>query len=441
MNGGLTKLILIQDTLANAGAEKSHLEIFSRLAVDIEMVLVYFYPNHDLMEAYQQAGIRTVFFDIRKKYGLFLGARRLIRLIRKEKPDLLISCLWRSDIIARMASFWTGVPLVGTLVNDSYGEYAWKEKKGLKHKLVFWLDRATAFIPVYWIANARSLAESHINTLGIVREKVSVVYRGRSVKNVICQHPSQIRNFISYGRLLERKGFGDLIRAFDQVLRTQPDCTLTIYGEGPFKTELEELIWKLGLEEKVSLPGAFGPTRYPWSVSPQANPILLPTNLPWSVSSQTKYMSSQTNKQTTLPLPWSVCPQTNPQTNPASSQANKQTTPLTNPTAHCFLFPSWYEGFSGALVEAMMAGIPIIASDIPMNLEAVTQGKNALVFPVKNVEALARQMIYAIEHPEEMARMGQNAQEEAVRRFDIRKIARKYEEVLKDVYHKTTRLT
>ena len=37
------------------------------------------------------------------------------------------------------------------------------------------------------------------------------------------------------------------------------------------------------------------------------------------------------------------------------------------------------KGFSGSLVEAMIAGIPIIASDIPMNREAV-DSSTALIF-------------------------------------------------------------
>jgi glycosyltransferase involved in cell wall biosynthesis len=69
-----------------------------------------------------------------------------------------------------------------------------------------------------------------------------------------------------------------------------------------------------------------------------------------------------------------------------------------------------------------------------MNLEAVTPGVHALIFPVQNVDALAEKMIYAMEHPEEMAAMGKKAREEAIKRFDIEKIAKQYEEVLWEVY-------
>jgi glycosyltransferase involved in cell wall biosynthesis len=36
--------------------------------------------------------------------------------------------------------------------------------------------------------------------------------------------------------------------------------------------------------------------------------------------------------------------------------------------ADIFIFPSWYEGHSGTLIEAMVSGIPTVVSDIPENL-------------------------------------------------------------------------
>ena len=123
------KLLFTQDAIVNAGAEISHLEILSRFSKEVELVFVYFYPKHDLKAEYENAGIRLIFLNIREKYHFGLAISRLVKLIRSEKPDLLISSLWRADIITRMASLITGVPLVGTLVNDSYAPIAWKNKQ------------------------------------------------------------------------------------------------------------------------------------------------------------------------------------------------------------------------------------------------------------------------------------------------------------------------
>jgi glycosyltransferase involved in cell wall biosynthesis len=426
------KILFTQDTLANAGAERSHLEILSRFSPETVVCFAYFYPKHDLKTEYERAGIRLFFLDIPESYHFTKAIYRLVRLIRTEKPDLLVSSLWRADVITRIASLITGVPLVGTLVNDSYSPLAWTDKKGLKFKVVHWLDRLTSGIPVHWIANAQALVDSHQKTLGLKRENISVVYRGRQVprsvssqtgiqfplteisieKSVSCEdtghgvedtgHGDEIRprsvparssggspqtetfpfHFISYGRLLERKGFQDAIHAFSEVVKTYRDCTLTIFGEGLYRVELEKLIQDLDLQGSVFLPGKI------------SNPIDL------LISGLGKHPTSDIRHPTFF---------------------------------HCFLFPSWYEGFSGALVEAMMAGIPIIASDIPMNLEAVESEKSALIFSVGDSNALKEQMIYAIEHPELMIELGNQARTVASQRFDIEVIAKEYERVLKSV--------
>lgn len=414
------KLLFTQDALVNAGAERSHLEILSRFSDQLDVGMAYFYPKHELREEYQRAGIRLFFLDIAETYHFSLAIYRLVKLIRQEKPDLMVSCLWRSDMITRIASWITGVPVVGTLVNDSYSLIAWKKKKGLKHRVVYWLDRLSAKIPVHWIANAQALVDSHVKTLGLDPRRITVVYRGRFVPERYIIAPArsggreerpacpeldsgnqsfidqetaspdsvgipvagEIRNFISYGRLLERKGFQDAIQAFAMVIQSYPGCTLTIFGEGPYRKELELLVQDLGLQDSVFLPGKI----------PNPMEVLL---------------------NGYSPLPTVHCSLL---------------------TAHCFLFPSWYEGFSGALVEAMMAGIPIIASDIPMNLEAVENQKSALVFPVNDLKVLEEKMRHAIEHPALMESLGQEARKVAIQKFNIEKIAQQYESTLKEIY-------
>ena len=55
------------------------------------------------------------------------------------------------------------------------------------------------------------------------------------------------------------------------------------------------------------------------------------------------------------------------------------------------MFPSCFEleGHPGAVIEAFMAGVPVIASDLPGPLEIVEHGVNGLVVPVGDAAALA----------------------------------------------------
>lgn len=65
---------------------------------------------------------------------------------------------------------------------------------------------------------------------------------------------------LSVGRLVQQKDHATLIRAF-AILRRKVFCRLIILGEGGERTELEQLIRTLGLNEDIDLPG-FVPNPY-----------------------------------------------------------------------------------------------------------------------------------------------------------------------------------
>jgi glycosyltransferase involved in cell wall biosynthesis len=60
---------------------------------------------------------------------------------------------------------------------------------------------------------------------------------------------------VAAGRLVPRKGFKRLVRAFAPVARRHPDWQLHIYGNGEQKEEIADLIRSLGVESQVLLRG------------------------------------------------------------------------------------------------------------------------------------------------------------------------------------------
>ncbi|CAO5675697.1 MAG: GalNAc-alpha-(1-_4)-GalNAc-alpha-(1-_3)-diNAcBac-PP-undecaprenol alpha-1,4-N-acetyl-D-galactosaminyltransferase [Holosporales bacterium] len=61
--------------------------------------------------------------------------------------------------------------------------------------------------------------------------------------------------------------------------------------------------------------------------------------------------------------------------------------------ADIFVFPSFYEGFPNALLEAMSVGLPVIASNVTGNNDLVTHGENGLLFDPNNINELYKKMI------------------------------------------------
>jgi GalNAc-alpha-(1->4)-GalNAc-alpha-(1->3)-diNAcBac-PP-undecaprenol alpha-1,4-N-acetyl-D-galactosaminyltransferase len=64
------------------------------------------------------------------------------------------------------------------------------------------------------------------------------------------------RLIVTVGRLSEEKGHDRLLEAFARVAGTRPGWRVLIAGDGPFRAGIEALRDRLGLRERVDLPGA-----------------------------------------------------------------------------------------------------------------------------------------------------------------------------------------
>jgi glycosyltransferase involved in cell wall biosynthesis len=95
--------------------------------------------------------------------------------------------------------------------------------------------------------------------------------------------------------------------------------------------------------------------------------------------------------------------------------------------ANVFAFSSTLEGHPGALVEAMFAACPIVATDIPVHRETITSGETGLLVPPTSPEAMAQAIIWMLEHPTQAKEMGHQARVVALQRFHIDQIAAQYE--------------
>ena len=101
--------------------------------------------------------------------------------------------------------------------------------------------------------------------------------------------------------------------------------------------------------------------------------------------------------------------------------------------ADVFVFPSYYEGHPGSLVEAMLAGCPIVVSGIAVHQEMLVHGETGLLTPVGDPAAIADSVINLLQDTSRAKRMGQAAQHVATQRFDIDRVARQHEEVYRRV--------
>ena len=84
-----------------------------------------------------------------------------------------------------------------------------------------------------------------------------------------------------------------------------------------------------------------------------------------------------------------------------------------------FVFSSLHEGLPIAVSEAMLAGVPMIVSDIEPLLEATGDGKCAEVFPVKNAEILSDKILKLLKDERLREDLAKRAREFAKENFSI----------------------
>jgi glycosyltransferase involved in cell wall biosynthesis len=101
--------------------------------------------------------------------------------------------------------------------------------------------------------------------------------------------------------------------------------------------------------------------------------------------------------------------------------------------ADAFVLPSISEGFSGALVEALVTGIPLVASDIPMNLEAISPGRLSFIFKAGDADSLAFQMERLMSEYQEAYKIAGIARNRAMDYYNIRNVASEYASILTQV--------
>lgn len=97
-----------------------------------------------------------------------------------------------------------------------------------------------------------------------------------------------------------------------------------------------------------------------------------------------------------------------------------------------FVLTSEKEGLPRVILEAMLMGKPVVASNVTGPAELVIDGETGFLVPVRHPEVLANCILKLIKNPELRKQMGERARKRVIEKFSIEKYIAGVENILKE---------
>lgn len=298
-------------------------------------------PGNALDEIEQREGVRTIAVPMQRRISPLkdiVSLWRLVKVFRKEKPDMVHSITPKAGLLSMMAAWICRVPV---RVHTFTG-LVFPTATGLKQKILILTDRITCACATHIVPEGEGVKNDLIN-YRITKKPLKVLGFG-NIKGIdldrfnpelenVKSEAAKIRKkgvftFIFIGRLVREKGINELVEAFKQVNARYPDTRLLLVG------------------------------RYEQDIDPLKPETIAEIN-------------------------------SNPAIEAVGEQSDVRQWLL---ASDALVFPSYREGFPNVVIEAGAMNLPSIVTDINGSRDIITDGENGIIIPPRQSDSLQRAM-------------------------------------------------
>lgn len=290
-------------------------------------------PGPELDELRDKDGFHCVEVPMQRHISIVNDLKslfRMIRVFRKEKPQVVHSMTPKAGMICMVAAWLTRVPVR----IHTFTGLVWPTATGLKRKILMMTDWLTCACATHVIPEGQGVLNDLKNG-GITKKPMKVLGYG-NVKGVDMERFSPARfkatknpdvfTFVFVGRIVGDKGINELVEAFVKLHDKHKNTRLVLVGK--YEHELDPVSDKtrkfIDSNDGIDACG------------PKYGDDLLQMYV----------------------------------------------------DADCFVMPSYREGFPNTVLEAGAMGLPSIVTDINGSREIIENEKNGLIVPSKNANAL-----------------------------------------------------
>lgn len=295
----------------------------------------------------------------------------LIQLMRRERFDVVHTHTPKAGLLGQLAARLSGVPVV---VNTLHGFYFHEDSKPVPKRFYIWMERIAATCSDTILSQNREDMATAVAEHIAKPEQIKWLGNGIDLRRFDRRRLTdasleKLREEIDIesqapvigfvGRLVEEKGILDLLEAAKAVIEAIPRAQFLIIG--PYDDDKPDAL-------RPEVAEQFG------------------------VADSCRFLGMRNDMPELYAL------------------------------MDVLVLPSYREGFPRAPMEASAMGVPTVVTNIRGCREAVDPGENGLLFPVGDVDALAKCMIELLGDDERRAAMAVAGRRIAEDRFDEQKV-------------------